>query len=454
MHSGWGKALRRAVFRMAGVLAGAAVVAVISAPPVMASKSVGKDANKGRAAASQSAAKGAKGAKGAAQAAARPAARATADAGARQARKAGSVASARSGSSRAGARLAAERTRPVAKTAAARAAESNAARKSAAATPRGGVRLASANTMRATPVSLRRAAPARAIDPPRPSIGHAIGLHEVVDPLALQSAVALVLDLQSGEVLFEKNAQAVLPIASISKLMTALIVLEAGLPMPEMLEISQADVDTERNTRSRLRTGTRLSRGEMLHLALMSSENRAAHALGRHYPGGLPAFVERMNSKAREIGMRDSYFVEPTGLSSSNVSTARDLALLVRAASEYPLIREYSTAAELTVDTGYSQVSFRNTNRLVDRPDWDIGLQKTGYISEAGNCLVMQTRIGNRPVVLVLLDAQARVARMGDAQRIREWLESGQAAERAPFIGSGKVSLRRDADGGRVEQHS
>jgi D-alanyl-D-alanine endopeptidase (penicillin-binding protein 7) len=264
---------------------------------------------------------------------------------------------------------------------------------------------------------------ARPAEPPKPSLGHAIGLHAVDDALSLQSAVALVVDQRSGEVLFEKNAQAVLPIASISKLMTAMVVLDAQLPLSEMLDISQDDVDTERNTRSRLRTGTRLSRGELMQLALMSSENRAAHALGRHYPGGMASFVEQMNRKAREIGMSNSHFVEPTGLSSDNVSNARDLATLVRTASHYPLIREYSTASELTVDTGYRSVSYRNTNRLVGKPDWDIGLQKTGYISEAGNCVVMQTRIEGRAVVMVLLDARARVARMGDAQRIRNWLE-------------------------------
>lgn len=263
----------------------------------------------------------------------------------------------------------------------------------------------------------------RKVVPIRPSIGHAFGLHDVADPLALESAVALVLDQRSGQVLFEKNSRAVLPIASISKLMTAVVVLEAALPMNEMLEISAADVDTERNTSSRLRTGTRLSRGELLHLALMSSENRAAHALGRHYPGGLAAFVARMNDKASELGMDSSNFVEPTGLSSSNVSSARDLASLVQAAFRYPLIREYSTASALSVDTGYRTVNYRNTNRLVGRDDWEIGLQKTGFISEAGNCLVMQARIEDRPLVFVLLDAQGRGARIGDANRIRNWLE-------------------------------
>lgn len=276
----------------------------------------------------------------------------------------------------------------------------------------------------------------------RPSIGHAFGLHDVDDPLSLQSAVALVVDQHSGEVLFEKNSRAVLPIASISKLMTAIVVLDAGLPLGEMLEISDADVDTERNTRSRLRTGTRLTRDELLHLSLMSSENRAAHALGRHYPGGMAAFVAQMNRKAQELGMTSSGFVEPTGLSSSNVSSARDLALLVQAASRYPLIREYSTASALSVDTGYRTENYRNTNRLVDRSDWEIGLQKTGFISEAGNCVVMQTRIDSRPVVVVLLDAAQRAARVTDSQRIREWLE-GLGANGVHRISHPEVEAKR-----------
>ncbi len=306
----------------------------------------------------------------------------------------------------------------------------------------------------AVPRATRRgpaAAPLRPADPARPSLGHAIGLHVVEDPLSLQSAVALVVDQETGEVLFDKNSQAVLPIASISKLMTAMVVLDAGLPLSEMLEIAEADVDTERNTRSRLNTGTRLSRGELLQLSLMSSENRAAHALGRSYPGGMPAFVAQMNRKAGEIGMTSSSFVEPTGLSSRNVSNARDLSTLVRIASAYPLIREYSTASGLTVDTGYRTVSYRNTNRLVGNPDWEIGLQKTGYLSEAGNCVVMQTRIDGRPVVMVLLDAQARMARVGDAQRIRRWLEHEPRpdANVDPDAGGRKVSALGAAQASR-----
>lgn len=260
--------------------------------------------------------------------------------------------------------------------------------------------------------------------PARPTIGQAIGLHEVYDPLSLHSSVALALDASTGEVLFEKNARAVLPIASISKLMTAMIVLDARQPLDEVLEISEADIDTERLSRSRLRPGTQLSRDEMLHLALMSSENRAANALGRHYPGGLGAFVARMNAKAAELGMLDTHFVEPTGLSSSNVSNALDLSRMVRAASVYPLIRAYSTASSLIVDAGARPISYRNTNRLIRHSDWEIGIQKTGYISEAGNCMVMQAGIDGRPVVLVLLDADGSAARVGDAERIRHWLEA------------------------------
>lgn len=258
----------------------------------------------------------------------------------------------------------------------------------------------------------------------RPSIGEAIGLHEGYDRLALRSSVALMLDAQTGQVIFEKNASAVAPIASITKLMTAMVVLDAGLPLDAPLSITKADFDTLKGTGSRLRPGTVLTRNEMLKLALMSSENRAASALGRHYPGGMRAFVARMNAKARELGMTSTRFVEPTGLSSRNVSNAYDLARLVRAASRYPLIRAHSTAGALTVPSGARHVSYRNTNRLVRKPDWEIGLQKTGYISEAGNCLVMQAEIEGRPMVLVLLDAEGKLSRFGDAQRLRDWIET------------------------------
>lgn len=274
----------------------------------------------------------------------------------------------------------------------------------------------------------------RPVAPPRLSIGNSIGLHLVDDPLDLRSSVAYIQDAQSGETLYEKNPDAVLPIASITKLMTAMVVLDARLPLEETIEIADADRDTERFSSSRLAIGARLSRDHLLHLALMSSENRAAHALGRTYPGGLAAFVEAMNDKARAIGMTDSRFADPTGLSSNNRSSARDLARMVRVANGYPLIRDYSTSTSLVVDTGSRQMTYRTTNRLVDRPDWNISLQKTGYISEAGKCLVMQATIEGRPVVLVLLDAAGTQSRFADAQRLRKWLaqrfqESGPAPE-------------------------
>ena len=261
-----------------------------------------------------------------------------------------------------------------------------------------------------------------------------IGLHQVDDPLDLHSAVAMVIDQTTDGILFEKNSSAVLPIASITKLMTAMVVLDAQLPMGEPLDISDADIDLEKFSSSRLRPGSRLSRGEMMHLALMASENRAANALGRHYPGGLTAFVAAMNDKARSLGMRDSLFVDPTGLSSRNVSNARDLAKMVRAASDYPMIRQYSTATELTVDTGLRLVSFRSTNRLIDSPSWEIGLQKTGYINEAGNCLVMQATIEGRPVIMVLLDAAGRASRFADAARLKTWLEAGPDVAEPPSV--------------------
>ena len=258
----------------------------------------------------------------------------------------------------------------------------------------------------------------------RLSNGQKLGLHGTDDPLDLRSSVAYVLDSDSGKVVFEKNAEAVLPIASISKLMTSMVVIDAQQDLHQVLEITKEDIDHEKGTRSRLKIGTRLSRAELLHLALMSSENRAANALGRNYPGGLPAFVSAMNAKSRMIGMMDTRFVEPTGLSSRNVSTARDLAKMVQAAGEYSLIRQYSTSPGLHVDSGRSTLAYRNTNRLTRNPAWDIDLQKTGYISEAGNCLVMQVRIEGKAMVMVLLDAKQKLARFADAQRLRHWIEA------------------------------
>lgn len=267
--------------------------------------------------------------------------------------------------------------------------------------------------------------------PARPSFGQVYGLHGTADPLDLKSSVALVMDQQTNEVLFSKNSQAVLPIASLTKLMTALVVTEAKLPLDEVLTISQDDVDTEKGSRSRLTVGTQLTRGEMLHLALMSSENRAAHALGRHYPGGLSAFVAAMNRKTVELGMTNTKYVEPTGLSSSNQSNARDLATLVNAAHNYPLIRELSTSPEYQVAVGRRQLQFHTTNGLVRNPEWDISLQKTGYITEAGRCLVMQAKLAGRQLIMVFLDSAGKYSRIGDAERVRKWV-NGMPAAAAP----------------------
>lgn len=267
-----------------------------------------------------------------------------------------------------------------------------------------------------------------AIAPQVPSYGQLAGLHLGADSLALKSSVAFVVDQDTHEVLYKKNELAVLPIASITKLMTALLVSEARLPQDEMIEITQDDVDTEKGSTSRLRVGTQLSRGELLHLALMSSENRAAHALGRSYPGGLTAFVNAMNARARALGMRDTSYVEPTGLSSKNQSSARDLATLVDFASGDAMLREYSTSAGYAVAVGRRTLQFGNTNRLVKNPAWEIGLQKTGYISEAGQCLVMQAKVAGRKIIMVFLDSAGKLSRLGDAERVKRWVESSSPA--------------------------
>lgn len=241
---------------------------------------------------------------------------------------------------------------------------------------------------------------------------------------ALRSSTAYVQDLETSTVIFAKNENVVRPIASISKLMTAVVVVDANLPMDEMLEITDEDVDELKHTTSRLRVGTKLSRGDMLHLALMSSENRAANALGRHYPGGLPAFVAAMNAKAQALGMTSTRFIEPTGLSSNNVSSPHDLARLLRAASQRPLIHRYSTDTEYEVEINNRTQTFRNTNLLVRKPDWDIKVSKTGYINEAGECLVMLARINGRDLAIVLLDSQGKLSRIGDAVRIRRIVQS------------------------------
>jgi len=246
--------------------------------------------------------------------------------------------------------------------------------------------------------------------------------------LRLKSALALVVDQETGEVLYSKNTDEVTPIASITKLMTAMVVIDSGLPMLESISVERADVDHYKGSRSKLSVGTTLMRAEALKLALMASENRAAAALARTYPGGTQAFVDAMNAKAFELGMLDSHFVDPTGLRPENVSTAQDLAILVAAAHSYPLIRDYTTSPSFSVDTltrrGHHRVlRFVNSNRLVRSSAWDIGLSKTGYISEAGRCLVMQSRIADRSLIIVLLDSWGKLTRIGDANRIRRWLE-------------------------------
>lgn len=273
--------------------------------------------------------------------------------------------------------------------------------------------------------------------PPPPSLGHSSGLQQTSDALDLKSSVALVIDQNTDEVLYAKNPGAVLPIASITKLMTALVVTETGLPLDEVLTVTPEDAAVVAGSRRQLRAGAQLTRGEMLHLALMASENRAAHLLGRTYPGGMDRFVDAMNAKARLLGMNDTRYVEPTGLDSANRSSAHDLALLVRAASRHPLLRELSTSQEAVLPVGNAQVQFRNTNGLVRDPEWDIGLQKTGYIAAAGRCLVMQTRMAGRQLILVLLDSAGRYSRIGDAERIRKWLVERSVGAMLPALGAG-----------------
>ncbi|PKO79199.1 MAG: D-alanyl-D-alanine endopeptidase [Betaproteobacteria bacterium HGW-Betaproteobacteria-13] len=245
----------------------------------------------------------------------------------------------------------------------------------------------------------------------------------------LKSSAFYVANQATGEVLLEKNGGAVVPIASITKLMTAMVVLEASPSLSEELSIDEEDIDQLKGTGSRLSLGTRMTREELLRLALMSSENRAASTLARHYPGGLPAFVNAMNIKARLLSMTDTRFHDSTGLNPANVSSPRDLARLVAAASRYPLIREFSTTAERYVEVRGRQLRFGNTNSLVKNPDWEISVSKTGYISEAGRCLVMQAWINQQPVVIVLMDSVGRYTRTADAQRVRKWIDS-RAAER------------------------
>jgi len=256
---------------------------------------------------------------------------------------------------------------------------------------------------------------------PRPVVLRA--LPSDPDKLPLKASVAYVIDTESDEVLLGKNDDDVRPIASLTKLMTGLVVSEARLPLDERFTITGADVDRLKYSSSRLQVGTVLTRREALHLALMSSENRAAHALGRTYPGGISAFVSAMNNKARQLGMLQTRYVDPTGLSSGNQSSARDLAVLAEAAYAHPLMRKYSTSRGYEVEAADGrELSYVNTNRLVREGGWKIGLQKTGFISEAGQCLVVQAQVKGRNLIMVFLDSASKVTRIRDAETVKRWL--------------------------------
>jgi serine-type D-Ala-D-Ala endopeptidase (penicillin-binding protein 7) len=240
----------------------------------------------------------------------------------------------------------------------------------------------------------------------------------------LRSSAALVLDATHSSVLYSRRSDVAVPIASITKLMTALVVMDAAQPLDEPLEITADDRSRKHGALSRLAPKTKLTRGELLHLALMASENTAAHALGRNFPGGLSAFVEAMNAKARELGMTNAQFIEPTGLSDGNVASPEDLSKLVMAAAKVSEIREYSTDSGFEVRVGRRMMRYHNTDSLVMRPDWKIEVQKTGYISRAGRCLVMQTVIEERTVVIVLMNSFGKHTRVADARRVRKWMEA------------------------------
>lgn len=276
----------------------------------------------------------------------------------------------------------------------------------------------------------KKTAKAKKAAPPVQSFATRAGLNRKSDFLHLKSSVAFVMDQDTYEVLLQKNEAAVLPIASLTKLMTAVVIVESGLSLNDEITITAEDVDRLKNSSSRLAVGSTLTRGELLHMALMSSENRAAHALGRTWPwGGTPGFVEQMNMHARLLGMLETDFVDPTGLSNGNRSSARDLARLANAAHQYPLLRKFSTAAEYSFHPdGKGTLQYNTTNALVKSDNWDIGLQKTGYISEAGRCLLMQARIAGRNVIMVFLDSAGTQSRLGDANRVRHWLE-GEAQQ-------------------------
>lgn len=249
----------------------------------------------------------------------------------------------------------------------------------------------------------------------------------------VQSNIALIVDEQTQQVIYDKHAELVAPIASITKLMTAMVILDAKLPMDEVVSVATDDQDRLKGTHSRLRIGMTFTRSEMLQMALMASENRAASALARSYPGGMVAAVAAMNVKAKQLGMTSTKFFDPTGLNSDNVSTAHDLVKMVAAARTYPLIHQYTTTASTSIEGWRGrELRFHNTNPLVRNASWDIGVSKTGFINEAGRCLVMQATIKQRPVIIVLLDSWGKRTRVGDANRIKKWMESSNAVGRVP----------------------
>jgi D-alanyl-D-alanine endopeptidase (penicillin-binding protein 7) len=262
---------------------------------------------------------------------------------------------------------------------------------------------------------------------------------DIGDP-KLKSSSVLIVDERDSTVLYSRNPDVAAPIASITKLMTALVVLEAKQPLDEPIQISDADRDFPKAAFSRLTVGVTLTRGDLMHLALMSSENRAAHALGNNYPGGMPAMVSAMNAKAAELGMSNSHFVDSTGLSSQNVASPEDLSKLVIAASKNSTIREYSTDKNYAVRVHRHLIEYRNTDNLVANPAWNIIVQKTGYIAEAGKCLVMAAVIEGRSVVIVLLDSLGKYTRVADAKRIKVWMEAAAGASSKPHMQ--QVSLR------------
>jgi D-alanyl-D-alanine endopeptidase (penicillin-binding protein 7) len=265
-------------------------------------------------------------------------------------------------------------------------------------------------------------APAAAAAPVSVSYAERMGLRRVHDPLNLNSSVALVMDAETHEILLGKNDRAVLPIASLTKLMTGILIADANLPLNEVITITNADVDRLKNSGSRLAVGTRLTRGQALHLSMMSSENRAAHALARTFPGGVDQFVRLMNEKAQSLGMVDTRFADPTGLSPRNQSSARDIAILTAASHQRPILRDLSTSPSYDLAVGGHRLPYRNSNRLVLNEAWDISLQKTGFIREAGRCVTMKFNMEGRDFIMVLLDAANPSARINDAERLRRWM--------------------------------